>query len=409
MLTQLKPKVHSSKSRSPIVKPARPSFKPIKVLYVSSFIPRQCGIASFTRDLTEHVNLHQPSQPARIMAMCDALSEELPYGKAVKYAIKEGDWSDYAKALKEINQDPDIDMICLQHEYGIYGGETGEFAATFIEKIKKPVVTTLHTILSEPTPSQLKTLQRICHRADAIVVMLEQGARVLSNVYGVPAEKISVIPHGVPQFSVDNLQTWKKDMKLENRIIMSSINLISSSKGIEYGIQSLPEIVKRVPNFLYLVVGATHPVLLARNQGRDDYRQKLQQMSEELGVADNVRFINQYVSLEELVKVVAASDFYLTPYIDPQQVTSGALSYAIGAGKVCISTPYLYAREMLNQDRGVLVPFKDYQHIADAVIDLIDHPHKKTLIENNAYATGKSMNWENIARQYLKLFNSVLA
>jgi glycosyltransferase involved in cell wall biosynthesis len=297
----------------------------------------------------------------------------------------------------------------MQHEYGIFGGDkAGQYAAEFVEKLHKPVVTTLHTILSEPTVDQLGTLQRICRKASAIVVMLEEGARVLSKVYQVPSNKIFVIPHGVPQFSVNDLDGWKKDMDLQDRVIMSSINLISPSKGIEYGIRSLPKIVEQVPNFLYLVVGATHPVLLAKNQGQDAYRDKLTQLSVDLNVADHVRFINEYVSLEELIKVVAASDFYLTPYVDPQQVTSGALSYAIGAGKVCISTPYLYAKEMLNRNRGVLVPFANSDAIAQSVTDLMAHPTKKHAIERNALSTGRSMNWENIAQQYLQLFKTIL-
>lgn len=382
--------------------------KPLRVVYVSSFVPRQCGIATFTRDLTEHINGQQPTQPAQIIAMADALSEELPYGKEVKRTIKQGEWEAYQALADQINKDSSIDLVCLQHEYGIYGGDTGEYAAKFAEILEKPIVVTLHTILSEPKPTQRQILQRICTKSSAVVVMLEQGAKVLASVYNVPATKIKVIPHGVPHFSVPRLEDWKKSMDLENRVVMSSINLISSSKGIEYGIQALPEIVKQVPNFLYLVVGATHPVLLARANGRDEYREQLQKMINDLGVADHVRFINRYVSLDELVHVVAASDYYLTPYIDPQQVTSGALSYAIGAGKVCISTPYLYAKEMLNNNRGVLVPFKNHVAIAEAVVNLSKHPQEKASIESKTQATGKNMNWNNVARQYLELFASVI-
>ena len=342
------------------------------------------------------------------MALCDALSEDLPYGEAVHAAIKQEDWPAYQEAIDFINSSADIDVVCLQHEYGIYGGHAGEFAAQFVEKLKKPVVATLHTILSEPTDTQREILQRICHKASSVVVMLEQGATVLSDTYQVPRSKIIVIPHGVPRFSVDNLESWKNDMGLSNQTIMCGINLISPSKGIEYGIKSLPEIVKHVPDFLYLVVGATHPVILARHQGRDEYREQLQSLSEELNVADHVRFINKYVSLDDLVKYVAISDFYLTPYIDPQQVTSGALSYAIGAGKVCISTPYLYAREMLNHDRGVLVPFRDHDAIANSVINLVKNPEEKLHIEQGALETGRSMNWEHVAEQYLQLFRTVL-
>jgi glycosyltransferase involved in cell wall biosynthesis len=342
------------------------------------------------------------------MAMCDALSEDLPYGDMVQVAIKQEDWSGYQEAIDFINTSSDIDLVCLQHEYGIYGGAAGEFAAKFVESLDKPVVATLHTILSEPTETQHHILQRICAKAEAVVVMLEQGAAVLSSTYQVPQSKIVTIPHGVPHFTVEGLPQWKKEKGLDNRVIMCGINLISPSKGIEYGIKSLPEIVKHIPNFLYLVVGATHPVILAKHQGRDEYREQLQSLSEELNVSQNVRFVNEYVSLDDLVKFVAVSDFYLTPYIDPQQVTSGALSYAIGAGKVCISTPYLYAREMLSKDHGILVPFRNHQAIAEAVVNLVKNPKEKKFIEQNALATGKSMNWEHVAEQYLQLFRSVL-
>jgi glycosyltransferase involved in cell wall biosynthesis len=405
-MAQLSPQ-HETLIHRPKLQSAKHVNTSMRVLYISSYMPRRCGIASFTRDLTRSINLINPPHPAKIMVMCDKLSEELAYPEEARFIVRESEWSDYQRAAEEINKSEEFDLICLQHEYGIFGGEGGEYGVRFIEMLKKPIIATLHTILPTTSPKNVENLQRVCRKAERVIVMLEAGADILHRTYKIPREKIAVVPHGVPQFTSGSVEISKKELGLQNNIVMTSINLLSSNKGIEYAIRSLPEIVEQFPNFIYLVVGQTHPVILANANGQDEYRNHLITLARKLGVQRNVVFINRYVSLKELISIVSASDFYVTPYTEPQQVTSGALAYAIGAGKVCISTPYLYANQMLGKGRGVIVPFQNSEHIAKSIISLIRNPSQKRQIEQKAHHIGKLMTWRNVGKQYLQLFNSL--
>ncbi len=378
---------------------------PIRVLYVSSYIPRKCGIATFTKDLTQGINLLNPFSLAQIMVMSDKTSENLSYPGESKFLVRQNEWSDYKKVIDYVNNTDEFELVCVQHEFGIYGKNEGENIVAFIKSIKKPVVTTFHTILPEPNQKQKEIVKKVAKYSKSVIVMLEQGRKILHKTYGVSNKKIVVIPHGVPDFPMFDILEWQKRLKLQGKTVMTSINLISENKGLEYAVESLPEIVKKVPNFVYLVVGQTHPLILSQANGRDYYREKLKKRAQQLGVSKHLMFVNRYVSLDELVSYIGATDIYITPYLDPQQATSGALAYAIGAGKACISTPYIYAKEMLDGDRGMVVPFKDSQAIARAVIDLCTHPRLKQSIEKNAYALGRTMIWANIARQYLTVFN----
>ncbi len=379
-----------------------------QVLYISSYVPRKCGIATFSKDLAKAVNQLSPENVISIVAMKDDVSSKLDYPDEVKLTIHQNSWSDYQRAIKYINSSKNVDIVCLQHEFGIYGRRDGEMVVKFIRQINKPILSTLHTVIPAPSPNLRKIIRQIYDQSSFVVVMLEAGARILAEDYGLDKQKIIVIPHGVPQFQLGEVDSWKQKLGLDENKVMSSVNLLSASKGIEYAINSLPEIIKEVPNFIYLVVGETHPGELAKSNGVDGYRDDLIKLSKRLKVEKNVRFINEYVSLDDLIGYVSASDFYITPYVNPQQITSGSLAYAIGAGKVCISTPYLYAKEMLGKNKGILVPFKGSKEIAGAVIEMVKNPDRKRALEIEAYRVGKNMTWDRVGGQYLQLFNKII-
>jgi polysaccharide biosynthesis protein PslF len=373
----------------------------MRVLFISSYVPRKCGIATFCRDLVNGLISADHSISVDVAAMVDDLTNPLSFPDEVAFALREKSWEDYQSLAQKINQTGSYDLIFIQHEYGIYGGVAGEFIARFLEGLNKPVITTLHTILPNPSKHQKEVLQRVCKNSQMLVVMLKGGANILTEVYGVPPYKIKIVPHGTPKFAPDFRK--KKD-----NIVMSSINLLSSVKGLEFSIAALPKIVEKFPNFIYQVIGETHPNVIKWYKGEDLLRGRLEKLVKKLGVEKNVKFINEYVSVADLVKYISESDFYVTPYLDPQQSSSGALAYAIGAGKVCVSTPYLYAKEMLSHDAGFLVPFRDSQAISQAVLKVILDPDLKKRLEFNAYKIGKTMSWEKIGNDYFALMKEVL-
>jgi glycosyltransferase involved in cell wall biosynthesis len=378
--------------------------EPVSAYYVSTYIPKKCGLATFTKDLTNAINMLNPLCKAEIIAMHN--NGHLNYPEEVKYIINKKEYEEYKETAKKIN-DSNVDLVCLQHEFGIFGGDDGEYVVDFINLLKKPVMTTLHTVLENPTDRQKNILQKVCKTSQIIIVMLSAAKEILIKNYGVDENKIMVIHHGVPDFPRLEPNIWKRRVRRSKHLIMTSINLISPSRGLEYAIKSVPGIAEKHPHFLYLIVGETHPEYLKWCGGKDTYRKELKNLVKTLGVQKHVRFINKYLPLEKLVEYVGASDFYITPYIEKQQASSGALAYAIGAGKVCISSPYLYAKEMLGDGRGVLVPFKNSEEITQKICELVEDPEKKERYERRAYEIGRMMIWTNIAHQYFHLFHEI--
>lgn len=378
--------------------------RPIRVIYVSSYIPRYCGIATYTKDLTNAINLLNPYALAEIMVL-NREEEKLEYPWEVKYKIEQDNLSTYLHAAEYINQSG-ADLVCLEHEFGIFGGNKGEYILPFIESLKLPLVTTLHTVVADPTGDEGAVLKKLIKKSLAITVMLEKVKEKLVKDYNIPSEKVVTIPHGTPDLPYSPTTIYKKKRNLSDRLIMGNINLLTPSRGVEYSLEAVAIIAKKYPNVLYVVIGQTHPVYVRTNG--ESYRNFLKKRVKELGIEKNVRFINEYLSLEELVNWLKTIDFCITPYLGPEQAASGALAYAVGAGKSCISTPYLYAREILADERGVLVPFRDSQAIASAVINLWDNPDKKNSMEKKAYLYGRLMTWPNVAFQYLELFRTVL-
>lgn len=378
--------------------------QPLNVIYVSSYIPRKCGIATYTKDLTNSLNLLNSRSLAEIMAVTRS-EENIEYPWESKYKITYDELASYLSAADYVNQSH-ADLVLLEHEYGLFGGECGEYIIHFAEALERPLVTTFHTVLQDPDSKQGEIAKRLAVKSEAVVVMMEEVAQRLVKNYGIARKKIVVIPHGVPDFSFNAVEKYKRKRQLTGRLVLGNINLLDPNKGIEYALQAVAIIARKYPEVLYTVIGQTHPELKRRED--EKYRNYLKKLTRELGIIDNVRFVNEYLPLDDLLKWLKSIDIYITPYLEPQQITSGALAYAIGAGKACISTPYLYSKEVLADGRGVIVPVRDPEAIAAAVIDLWQHPEKKREIEHRAYQFGRLMTWPNVAQSHLNLFRTVL-
>lgn len=377
--------------------------KVVRVIYVGSYIPRECGIATFTKDLTTAINVLNPLCLAEIMAM-DENGGSRDYPWEVKYRIMQEDWESYEKGIEYINQSS-AEIIHFQHEFGIFGGKNGEMVVPFMEKIEKPIVTTFHTVLEKPGDERKKIVQDIARLSRAIVVMIGAAADRLHDIYGIEKEKIVVIPHGVPDIPYGPTMHYKTELGYENNTILSTFGLINPGKGIEYVLEALPEVVEKYPDLKFLVIGATHPTLV--KQKGEEYREKLISIVKAKKLENNVEFVNRYLSLDELVQYLRATDLYISPYLEPQQITSGTLAYALGCGKPCISTEYLYAKEVLSHGRGVIVPMRDAEAISENMIDLLDSPETRHEMEKKAYSYGRTMIWSNVALKHLNLFRLI--
>lgn len=373
----------------------------MRVCFISSYIPRKCGLATFTRDLASEMDLQQVE--ISVVAMENEIKHK--YSKPVIKKIRQQKLSDYLRIANHINNSS-IDIVHLQHEFGLFGGENGEYILAFANRLKKPLVTTFHTVLLTPNKKQKEIVQELTRLSRNVIVMQEIAKDRLDNVYGINPWDINVIYHGVPEILNISKEQAKKELGFKNKFILLSNNLLSSNKGIEFAIKAVAKVKQNIPNILFLIVGITHPDV-KKIEG-EIYRNKLEDKVKELNLQENVIFINEYVTLEKLIKFLTAADIYITPYLDPQQITSGTLSYAIGAGKVCIATEYVYAENMLSNDRGILVPFKDSTAIANAIISVAFHPKKRKQIEKNAYELGLNMRWPKVAKNHLQKYNQII-
>jgi glycosyltransferase involved in cell wall biosynthesis len=376
-----------------------------RVAFIGNYLPRQCGIATFTTDLCESI-ADEYKGTACIALPVNDTEEGYEYPPRVRFELAEKDIESYRRAADYLNIN-NVDMVSLQHEYGIFGGKAGSYILEILRELRMPVVTTLHTILKQPNADQRRVLEEIVSLSDRVVVMSEVGAEFLQSIYHVPAEKIDLIPHGIPDVPFVDPSFHKDLFGVEGKSVLLSFGLLSANKGIENVIAALPAILAKYPNVVYIVVGATHPHVV-QNEG-ESYRLSLQWLAHEKGVEANVIFYNRFVSLEELLQFISASDIYITPYLDAAQITSGTLAYTLGAGKAVISTPYWYAEEMLADQRGALVPFSDPQALADQVIDLLGNESKRHAMRKRAYLFGRDMIWPQVARRYMKTFERARA
>ncbi|MBU0550121.1 glycosyltransferase family 4 protein [Myxococcota bacterium] len=379
--------------------------QPNRIAFLGDYPPRLCGIATFTKDLCEAIASAAPNADCLVAAVNDR-PEGYAYPARVRLELQERELDSYRRAADFLNFN-NVDVLCVQHEFGIYGGSAGSHLLALLKEVRMPVVTTLHTVLQDPTPSQRKVMMDLAARSDRLVVMAHKGAEILRETYSVPDEKIDIIAHGIPDIPFIDSSFYKQQFGVENRLVLLTFGLIGPGKGIEYVIEALPEIVRRHPEVVYIVLGATHPNLLAKEGER--YRLSLERLTEDRGVKENVIFYDQFVSLDDLKEFIGATDIYLTPYLNKAQITSGALAYVFGAGKVVVSTPYWHAQELLADERGVLVPFRDPDAIAEGVCDLLDNPARMNQIRRNAYAMGREMIWPAVAQRYLGSFQRTWA
>lgn len=371
-----------------------------RIAFIGNYLPRQCGIATFTTDLCEAVVAEQPRATCIALPVNDTAAG-YAYPSRVRFELAEKDIDSYRRAADFLNINS-VDVVCLQFEYGIFGGRAGSHILALLRELRMPIVTTLHTILREPDPHQRRVLEEVAALSDRVVVMSERGAAFLREIYRIPSGKIDLIPHGIPDLSFVDPGFHKDLFGVEGKIVLLSFGLLSPNKGIETVIAALPEILARHPNVVYFIVGATHPHVKQRDG--ETYRLSLQLLAQEKDVDGQVIFYNQFVSIEELVEFIGAADIYITPYQNQAQIVSGTLAYTLGAGKAIVSTPYWYAEEMLAEDRGVLVPFRDPPALAAQVIDLLDNEAKRHAMRKRAYMFGREMIWPQVARRYLESF-----
>jgi predicted GH43/DUF377 family glycosyl hydrolase/glycosyltransferase involved in cell wall biosynthesis len=390
----------------------------MRVAFVSTYPPRRCGIATFTSDLLAAV--HEADGTVRTdVAAIDERLVVRAYGREVKWRVSQGTPEGYAGAAHAIAAS-DVDVVCVQHEFGLYGvwrdegwegdrwieGTYEDHLTAFLEEVRKPTLVTFHTVLPEPTPAVREAVRHIAAAADGLVVMAESAVGILSGVYHV-TKPVTVIQHGMPHIEPHGRRHLKRKLGLDGRQIVSTFGLVGPGKGLEYVIEAMPAVVARHPEALYLIAGQTHPELLRRHG--EAYRNKLTGIVESLGLQDNVAFVNQYLLQKDLIEFLLASDVYVTPYLDPNQITSGTLSYALGAGKAVVSTPYLHAKEALAEDRGILVDFRSPEALADAMNALLEDPGLKTRLERNAYAYANEFTWPKTGVRFLQTFEDLVA
>jgi glycosyltransferase involved in cell wall biosynthesis len=379
----------------------------MRIGFVASAVPRRCGIATFTADLVAAVKAADPELRS-VAAAIDEPNAARAYGPEVKWRIRQGDAESY-RAVGRAIQQSNVDVVNLQHEFGLYGvwrdGQYEDHAVPLLDELHKPVITTLHTVLPRPDPWMRESVRRIADRSTVIVVMAETAARLLRDVYGV-AKRPVVIQHGMPAIVPHGRRRLKRQLGMEQRTIISTFGLVDPRKGLEHMIAAMPAIVARHPNALYLIVGQTHPELLRKEGER--YRNELATSIAGLGMAEHVQFVNQYLTQREIVDYLLATDVYVTPYLDLNQITSGTLAYALGAGKAIVSTRYLHAAEALADGRGLLVDVRDPEGLARAVLAILDDPALKRELESRAYEYGKEMAWPNVGRRVLALTREVL-
>jgi len=391
--------VESAPLRSAHPRPILPS----RVAIIGNYLPRKCGIATFTSDLCDAIHAEYGATDLFALPVND-VEEGYSYPARVRFELSQDELASYRQAADFLNFS-NVDLVCLQHEYGIFGGPAGAHILGLLRRLHMPVVTTLHTVLREPNPDQRATMQEIVALSDRSIVMSRQSSEILQEVFHVPASKIDLIPHGIPNMPFTDPTFYKDLFGTEGKEVLLTFGLLSPNKGIENVIRALPAILSRHSNVVYMVSGVTHPHIL-RREG-EKYRQSLQKLANDLGVEAKVIFRNRFESPQGLVELIGAADIYVTPYKSKGQVVSGTLAYALSAGKAIISTPYLHAIELLNEERGVLVPFDDPQAIAAKTVELLDNASARHAMRKRAYLYTREMVWNRVAQQYMSSFERV--
>ena len=376
------------------------------ILFMSTFPPRECGIATFCQDLVKAIDERcHPNIKSLILAMNRNGTNTYNYSKKVGFQLNDSDIDQYISLAKKINKINKIKLVNIQHEFGIFGGEYGSYLNAFLEILEKPVVITFHSILPDPDIQLKKTVQSIAKRVNAFIVMSNKGKEILRTIYGLKND-IYVIHHGIPYSPFGSGEKEKKYLGYKDRLILCSFGMINRGKGYEYIIQSLPEVIKQFPNLLYFIIGETHPVV-RKNDG-EKYRNYLERKVKELGLENHVKFYNKYVKLEEIIMYLRACDVYISSGQNKNQITSGTLAYAQGCGRPVISTPFLHAMEDITPDTGILTKFKDSKSFTQALITLLSKPELRKELGKNAYHLTRNRTWENVAAEYTKVFRTYI-
>jgi glycosyltransferase involved in cell wall biosynthesis len=376
---------------------------PNRIAVVGNYLPRHCGIATFTTDLCDAIHAEYGATELLALPVNDT-QEGYTYPARVRFELAEDDAASYRRAADYLNFS-NIDLVCLQHEYGIFGGRAGAHVLELLRRLQMPFATTLHTVLRDPNPDQRAVMKEITTLSDRMIVMSQHSADILQEVFHVPSDKIDLIPHGIPDLPFTDPSFYKDGFGTEGKDVLLTFGLLSPNKGIENVIRALPKILSRHSNVVYMVSGATHPHIL-RREG-DKYRHYLQNLAKELGVEANVIFRNRFVSPQEMVELIGAADIYITPYKHKAQVVSGTLAYALSAGKAIISTPYLHAIELLDNERGALVPFDDPEALAAKTVELLDSDTARHAMRKRAYLYARDMVWNRVAQKYMKSFERI--
>lgn len=385
---------------TPVADPTVSLSLPSRIAVIGNYLPRQCGIATFTTDLCDAISNEYGTERLFALPVNDPESK-YGYPERVRFELTEEELSSYRQAAEFLNF-TNVDLVCVQHEYGIFGGNAGGHVLELLRSLRMPVVTTLHTVLREPNPDQHRVMVELAALSDRLIVMSRHSSQFLQDIYQVSADKIDVIPHGVPNLAFVDPNFYKDRFAVGGKSVLLTFGLLSPNKGVETVIQAMPQILASDSDVMYIVAGATHPHI--RRREGDRYRESLQLLAKNLGVEKNVIFHNRFVSPDEMMEFIGSADIYITPYKNEAQVVSGTLAYALGAGKAVISTPYWHALELLDQHRGRLVPFNDHNAIAEQTIRLLENPAERHAMRKRAYLYSRNMVWKCVAQEYMRSF-----
>jgi glycosyltransferase involved in cell wall biosynthesis len=374
----------------------------VKVAYLSTYPPRECGIATFCEDLIHATS--GESFPEPVVIAMEGGARYHRYSRPVVHVVDDRNEDEYQAAAEFINDSP-ADVVSIQHEFGIYGGAEGGGMYRFLSTIAKPVVTNLHTVLPQPDGMTRDMIRALAERSERVMVMNPIASQILRRDYGISLKEVSFINHGAPSPSPEPREAIKQRLGVGGKKVMCTFGLVGASKGLEYAIQALPQVLRRYPEVVYLIVGETHPGAI--HDGRDEYRESLTRLIGELGVEDSVRFVNRYLTKDEIISYLAASDIYVTPYVNPHQICSGTLAYAVAAGRAIISTPYLHARFLLGGDRGLLVDFASAEAVSEAALRVFEAPRLQAELESRTRAYGQRLRWAEVGARYRNLLREI--
>lgn len=378
--------------------------KGLRIAHLGTYPPRKCGIATYTQDVVSAVHAHLPAAPPVVVAMTTR-DDDSRYAWPVQHLLVQDDAKGYQEMARLLNRS-DANLVSVQHEHGIFGGDHGIYLSRFLEALTIPAVVTLHTVLPEPSESMARAIREVAERAREIVVLNSRAIPLLEKAYGIRTENLTVIPHGTPDVDPTRRPIVRERQGVVGQTVLSTFGLLGPGKGLEHAIAAVAKVAANHPTLHYYILGQTHPGIV-RERG-ESYREGLICQAEEAGIADRVHFVNRYMTLDELCDWLLASDLYVTPYLNPHQIVSGTLAYAVAAGLPVISTPYLHAQELLSSGRGVLTPFNDPDAMAQNLDSLLSNPTRREAMARRAWDFGRDTIWSAVARQYGAVFSRVL-